>query len=56
VGLRWIYVSLSYATFALAVEGGVVVIAPPIAQWAIGKDERGVADYYRKRGATFSDF
>jgi hypothetical protein len=46
-------VSLPWATFGLLVEDGVVVHAPPIARWAVGKDERTVADYYRRHGATF---
>lgn len=48
---RWIWVSLPYATFGIAVADGVVVEAPPIAKWAVGRDERGVAGYYRRRGA-----
>jgi len=48
-------VSLPYATFALCVRDGRVVDAAPIAKWAIGKDEREVAAYYRKRGAKFED-
>lgn len=43
---RWIWISLPYATFGLAVADGKVVEAPPI-----GRDERGVAGYYRRRGA-----
>lgn len=50
---KWIRVSLPYATFGLRVEEGFVVEAAPIARWTIGKDERTVADYYRKKGATF---
>ena len=49
----WIWVSLSYATFGLAVQAGQVVDAAPIARWTIGKTEVEVADYYRRRGATF---
>lgn len=51
---RWIWVSLSYATFGIAVEDGVVTEAPPIAHWAVGRDERGVADFYRRRGAKLT--
>jgi hypothetical protein len=46
-------VSLPYATFGLAIKNGVCVAAPPIAYWAIGRDERKVAAYYRSKGATF---
>lgn len=48
---RWIRIHLPYATFGIAVRDGVVVDAPPIARWAIGRDERGVAAYYRRRKA-----
>jgi len=48
---RWIWISLPYATFGIAVAGGVVVDAPPIAWWTLGRDEREVAAYFRRRGA-----
>ena len=51
--MRWIWVSLPWATFGIAVEGGRVVDAAPIARWAIGRDEREIAAYYRRRGAEF---
>lgn len=51
--MHWVWVSLPYATFGIAVEGGRVRDAAPIARWAIGKDERVVAAYFRRRGATF---
>lgn len=50
---QWIWVSLPFATFGLAVLDGKVVDAAPIARWCIGKDEQYVADYWRKRGAAF---
>lgn len=50
---RWIWVSLPHATFAIGTHDGLVVSAAPIARWAIGKDEREVANYFRRRGATF---
>lgn len=53
--MRWIWVSLPYATFALAVEAGRVVQAAPIAGWAIGQPEHRVADFYRRRGAEFRE-
>jgi len=46
-------VSLSYATYGIAVQDGKVVDAAPIARWMIGKDERYCADWLRRRGATF---
>lgn len=53
--VRWIWVSLAYATFALATEDGIVVDAAPVAKWAIGKNEKYVADYYRRKGARFAE-
>lgn len=50
---RWIWVSLSHATFGIGIRDGVVADAAPIARWAVGKDERQVADYYRRKGAQF---
>lgn len=44
--------SLPWATFGLAVRDGRVVDAAPIAWWCVGKDERYVANYWRKRGAV----
>lgn len=49
----WVWVSLTYATFGVQVRDGVVIDAAPIARWAIGKPESVVADYYRRKGATF---
>jgi hypothetical protein len=51
---RWIWVSLPHATFAVVVQGGRVVDAAPIARWAVGKSERQVADYFRRKGARFA--
>lgn len=51
--MTWIRVELPWATFGLRVEAGVVVEAAPIARWAVGRDERRVANYYRRKGATF---
>jgi hypothetical protein len=50
---RLIWVSLPYATFGLIVSGGVVADAAPVAGWAVGKDEREVAVFYRRKGAVF---
>lgn len=50
---RWIWVSLPYATFGIAVRDGKVIDAAPIARRSIGREERRVADYYRRRGARF---
>lgn len=53
---EWIHVSLPCATFAVIVRNGVVVDAAPIARWAVGKDERFVANFYRRKGAVFTRF
>lgn len=52
--MKWIWVSLPYATFGLRVDGGVVVEAAPIARWAVGLPEARVAAYFRKKGAVFA--
>jgi hypothetical protein len=44
-------VSLPYATYGIAVRGGKVVDAAPIARWMVGKDERYVAAWLRRKGA-----
>ena len=49
---RWIWVSLPYATYGIAVKGGVVVDAAPIARWMVGKSETYVADWLRRKGAV----
>lgn len=51
---RWVWVSLPWATFGIAVRDGRVVDAAPIARWSIGRDEGQVAGYFRHRGARFA--
>lgn len=53
--MRWIYITMEHATFALGVRDGVVVAGPPIAKYQIGRPEQVVADHYRRQGAKFSD-
>lgn len=53
VDVRYIWISMPWATFVLGIERGVIHEAPPIARWTIGKNQKVVADYYRKRGAEF---
>lgn len=54
---RWIAVDLPYAVFALDVDdAGIIVRAPPIAKWTIGKQWRKVTDYYERRGATVKGY
>jgi hypothetical protein len=48
---RLIWVSLPYATYGIEVEDGIVVTAAPIAKWMVGKDERMVASWLRRKGA-----
>lgn len=48
---RWIWVSLPHATFGLITRDGRIIDAAPIARWTIGRDEREIADHYRRRGA-----
>lgn len=46
---RAVWVQLSYCTFGIEVEDGVVVDAAPIARWMIGKSEQEVADWVRSK-------
>lgn len=48
---RWIWVSLSYATYGIAIAGGRVVDAAPIARWMVGKPEDQCAAWLRARQA-----
>lgn len=52
--MRWFWISLSYATFGVAIEGGRVVRAAPIAAWALGKPAK-VLSYYRRKGAEIME-
>lgn len=51
--MKWIRVSMRWATFALGAQDGVIAQAPPIARWTVGKTEAEVARYYRRKGAQF---
>ena len=44
-----LWVSQEHATFLLVVENGIVVDAPPIARWTLGKDAVWLKAYYRLR-------
>jgi hypothetical protein len=55
VAARTVWVSLPYATFGIVTSNGRVTDAAPIARWAVGKDEREVAAYFRRKGAQFRD-
>jgi hypothetical protein len=52
---RVIRVSLPGVTFGLAVIDGQVVAAAPVAGGTLGRPEAGVAAYYKRRGAQFTD-
>lgn len=52
--MSWIWVSLPYATFGIETREGEVVNAAPIARWAMGRPERDVAEFYRRKGAQFA--
>ena len=52
--MKWVWVSLPYATFGLRIDQGLIVEAPPIAHWTVGLPEARVAAYYRKKGAVFA--
>lgn len=52
---RWVQVTMGRACFGICIRDGIVVMAAPIAKWAVGRPERPVAAYYRKIGATFRD-
>lgn len=47
-----IYVSLPKYTILLVIEDGVVVEAPPIARWTIGKTRWDILQYFMQRSAV----
>ena len=47
----WLRVTVPYATFILATDGGKVTAAPG-AEWAQGRGTRDVAAYFRRRGGS----
>lgn len=49
----WVWVTTRNASFGVVVRDGVIIEAAPIARWAVGKDERLVADRFRRQGAVF---
>ena len=50
---KWIWVCLSYATYGIKVEGGIVMDAAPIARWMIGKDTAFIREWIAKKGGTW---
>ena len=50
------YIDLEYATFGLIEKNGIVVEAPPIAKWAVGKRMASVLTYYRDKKASIMEF
>lgn len=53
--INLIRVSLSYATFGIAVDGGKVKDAAPIANWMIGKDTPFIREWINKKGGRFEN-
>lgn len=53
--MRWAWVSLPHATFAVGVRDGRVVDTAPIARWALGKSWRECASYWQRKGARFAE-
>lgn len=49
-GTGFFYVSLTYATFAVRSDKGVIIEAAPIAKWTIGKTIGEVYDYFKRKG------
>ena len=49
---RMIRVTMPFAVFGLAVRGGRVVSAAPIARYAVGWTERKAVAYFERRGGT----
>jgi hypothetical protein len=53
---RWVWVSLSYATYGIALDDDdMVVDAAPIARWMIGKRWIDVQAWLRGKGGTWRD-
>jgi hypothetical protein len=52
-GDRLVRVVLPHAVYGLVVAGGRVVMAPPIAAWMVGRDEREVARWLARKGARW---
>jgi hypothetical protein len=50
----WVLVLLPHSNFGFRVAGGVVVEAPPLADWAQGIPIINVLAYYRHQGASFA--
>jgi hypothetical protein len=46
---EWYYIELSYATFGIAAEDGVVTKAAPIAAWSIGKTLKQYLQWVEKK-------
>lgn len=48
--MMWYRFTLTWATFAIKVVDGVVVLAAPIAGWTLGHPIANVLTYYNRRG------
>ena len=49
---QWVWVSLPYATYGVAVRDGRVVAAAPIARWMVGRRWLDVLGWLRRKGAV----
>jgi hypothetical protein len=49
------YISLSYATFGIVVDNNIVIAAPPIAQWMIGKHINEIIDWVNRKHGTINN-
>lgn len=52
--MLWVLVLLPHSNFGFRVAAGVVVEAPPLADWALGLPVINVLAYYRHQGASFA--
>jgi hypothetical protein len=50
----WVLVLLPNSNFGFRVVNGVVVEAPPLADWAVNMPAVTVLTYYMQRGARFA--
>ena len=48
----WAYIKLPYATFAIELDLNIVVAAPPIAKWMVGKEFDEINKWVTKKKGT----
>lgn len=49
--VRWYYIDIGYACFAIKVMNGMVVDAPPIAKWMIYKNTFDIKNWFHYKKA-----